>query len=272
MEELQHLRETILKDYPRLGKSDSFNFECGPQVQCFNHCCADVNIFLTPYDVLRMRKRLGIGSREFLDRYTLVPFDKSQKLPVPLFQMREDETKACQFVDQKTGCTIYEDRPWPCRIYPLGQASPGEGAEPGAEPFYFAMSEEFCKGHLSDHKWTVEEWLQDQGVEVYNEWGDLFKGVSVHPKLLDDVNLKPEQVDIYWRALYDLDEFREFIFKSTFLKRFEIDDDKIEALKTDDEVLLRFGFDFVRMALFGEKTIHVKDHAIKELRERRIAS
>ncbi|HKJ01944.1 MAG TPA: hypothetical protein VJ997_05800, partial [Longimicrobiales bacterium] len=70
------LRDRILAEHPRLGPDDPFNFACHPGVSCFNCCCHDVNVFLTPYDVMRLKNRLGIKSGEFLDRYTLAPVQK----------------------------------------------------------------------------------------------------------------------------------------------------------------------------------------------------
>ena len=55
MKELESLKKTILEQYPRLKEDAEFNFACHPGVSCFNQCCSDVNIFLTPYDVLRLK-------------------------------------------------------------------------------------------------------------------------------------------------------------------------------------------------------------------------
>lgn len=258
MDALKNLKETILKEYPRLTERDGFAFECGPHLECFNRCCADVNIFLTPYDVLRMRRAISLGSAEFLARYTLIPFDKTQHLPTPLMKMNDEPPKRCHFVDLQKGCTIYGDRPWPCRMYPLGMASPGESAGDEGKPFFFMMQEDICKGIGKPRVWTVEEWMSDQGVEEYAEFGELFKEVTLHPALLKGKTLTPQQIDMYWTSLYDLDKFREFIFGSSFLRRFEIPDSEAEALREDDEALLKFGFKWVRFALFGDKTVNIR--------------
>ncbi|MBM3325365.1 MAG: YkgJ family cysteine cluster protein [Calditrichaeota bacterium] len=263
MDSLANLKQTILKDYPRLSEQDGFAFECGAHLECFNVCCADVNIFLTPYDVLRMRKAVGLGSGEFLARYTLVPFDKSQHLPTPLLKMSETEGKACYFVDAFKGCTIYSHRPWPCRMYPLGSASPGETEKDADRLFYFMMREEFCQGHGCPHIWTVAEWLEDQGVAKYAEFGEMFKGITLHPAFSKGYQLSPQQIEMYWIALFDLDKFRGFIFSSSFLKRFEIPADFIELLRIDDEALLKFGFSWTALALFGDKTLNVRPEAVK---------
>ena len=116
----RELEEKILKDSPRLGPDDRFEFACHPGVSCFNRCCGDVNIFLSPYDVLRIRKRLGMTSRDFLEKYALLPVQKDMKTPVVVLRMGDDEAKTCPFLTDE-GCGIYSDRPWPCRMYPVGR-------------------------------------------------------------------------------------------------------------------------------------------------------
>ena len=43
----------------RLRAGDTFRFRCHPGVGCFNRCCRNLNLFLYPYDVIRLRNRLG---------------------------------------------------------------------------------------------------------------------------------------------------------------------------------------------------------------------
>ena len=70
-DEIQKFKEDILKNQKRLKPDSRFKFSCQPGVTCFNQCCRDVNILLTPYDVLRLKNRLGISSGEFLKKYTI---------------------------------------------------------------------------------------------------------------------------------------------------------------------------------------------------------
>ncbi len=262
MEELKKLKKTILEDYPHLDENDKFKFVCGPKLECFNKCCCDVNIFLTPYDVLRMRKAAGIGSGKFLADYTIIPFDRNLKLPMPLMQLDDSDDKRCHFVDKEKGCTIYGDRPWPCRMYPLGMGSPGELAGEDKKPFYFVMKEDVCKGHDCPKEWSVGEWMADQGVDEYVEFGELYKEISLHPAFANSkFKLTAKQVDLYWIALYDLDKFRRFIFDSSFFDRIVVEPDEVERIRTDDEALLRFGFRWIRMSLFGEKTFKITEQA-----------
>jgi hypothetical protein len=67
-------------------------------------------------------------------------------------------------------------------------------------------------------------------------------------------------------GLYDLDKFRKMIFESSFLDRYEIPDDEIATVKTDDEALLRLGFRWVSMALFGERSIPIRNEEDQKAR------
>ncbi len=256
---LRNLEEKLLEDSPRLGLDDKFKFGCHPGVSCFNRCCHDVNIFLSPYDVLRLKNRLGMTSTEFLDRYALLPVQKEMKTPVVVLRMNDDETKSCPFLNDD-GCSVYTDRPWPCRMYPLGMAAQKDTPDGwGGEKFYFLLQEEACKGFGEDTEWTVRQWLDDQGIYEYDRWGDGYKELTLHQFFeSDEAALSPEKMHMLFTACYDLDRFREFVFESTLLDRFEIDEEFVEAMRTDDEELLRFGYLWLQFSLFGEKTIRVK--------------
>jgi len=54
----------------QLNLDDKFKFRCHQGIACFNKCCENIDILLTPYDILRLKNRLGISSREFIDAYT----------------------------------------------------------------------------------------------------------------------------------------------------------------------------------------------------------
>jgi len=263
MDEIQNLKETILKEYPRLTKESKFKFSCHKNVSCFNKCCSDVNIFLTPYDIIRLKNKLKISSQEFLDKYTFLPIDEKQNHPVVMLKMGDDENKSCPFVTDE-GCSVYEDRPWSCRMFPLGVASPVDSAQNGDTEFYFLLHESVCKGFEEDEGWTVDEWIKDQKVEDYTQMGELFKEISLHDFFRKGKRLEPAKQEMFYTVCYNIDKFREFVFESTFLKRFDIDEDTVKKIKEDDKELLIFGYKWLRYCLFGEKTMQVKKELVKE--------
>jgi len=264
--EIEKFKEEILKEYPRLTKDNEFMFRCHKGVPCFNECCGDVNIFLTPYDIVRLKNRLGITSTEFLKKYTLVPFDENLMYPVILLKMNDDEKKTCPFVG-KNGCGVYADRPWACRMYPLGMASPRDDAGNTDKEFYFLLKEPICKGFEEDKKQTVGEWLESEGIEEYNLMGQDFKELTLHPFFSDKNNLSPQKIEMFFMACYDTDKFRDFLFGSSFFEKFEIEDAVKDKIKEDDVELLNFGYHWLRFSLFGEKTLVIKNDILKAKKE-----
>jgi Fe-S-cluster containining protein len=262
MREIEKLKKAILEEYPRLDINSEFNFRCHPGVACFNDCCGDVNIFLTPYDIIRLKNNLGIDSGEFLSRYTISPFDENLKYPIVLLKMEDDDKKSCPFVG-KDGCRVYPDRPWSCRMYPLGLASPGEGNEQLDKEFYFLLEESNCKGFAEKKKWTVSQWLKDQGINEYNEIGAHFKEIALHSFFQEGGNLPPEKIEMFFMVCYDIDKFRRFLFGSTFFDKFEVDEKIQDKIKNDDVELLKFGYNWLKFALFGEKTMKIKDGVLE---------
>jgi len=264
MNELDALKKTILEQYPRLDEDDKFTFSCHPGVSCFNQCCSDVNIFLTPYDVLRLKNRLGISSQEFLDKYTQLVADRKQQLPAVQLRMTETETKHCNFVNPEKGCTVYEDRPWSCRMYPVGQASPKESEDSKDEKFYFLLNEEVCKGAEDGKEWTISGWMKDQGVGEYDEFGEMFKEIAFHDFFEQGRILTAQKVEMFFLACYNLDRFKDFIKDTTFLSRFEIEEEQQALIMKDDEELLKFAFEWIKFGLFGEKTMKMKNQDNKK--------
>jgi len=269
-EEMDNLKKEILEQYPRMAETDVFTFACHSGVPCFNDCCSDVNIFLTPYDIIRLKNKLGITSDEFLKKYTVSPFSQKQKYPVIMLKMTDDEKKRCPFVTDE-GCSVYDDRPWSCRMYPLGQASPKEGSAEGDE-FFFLMKESVCKGFEEEVKQSVKEWMADQGIEEYREAGKLYKDITLHDFFEKGGELSPEKMEMFHLVCYNIDKFRKFLFESTFFNKFVVTEQVKEQLEGDDLELFKFGIQWLRFSLFGEKTMMIKDEVraakVTEVRNR----
>lgn len=258
-------QEAILHDCPRMGPDDRFAFECGKHLDCFTRCCADVSIVLAPYDVLRIKRALGIDSSEFLRRYTISPFSKDQKIPAVLLKM-DPRTRRCPFVTP-SGCSIYADRPWACRMYPLGVAEP-RNATPTDHAFHFLVREDLCHGHDQGCGSTVREWISSQGVEEHDAANDSFKALMLDEGWDTGPALVPQQMDMYHMACYDLDRFRRFVFETRFLELFDVDESRIEAMRTDDEELLEFAIQWLRFSLLRQRTMKMRTSAPEQAKQR----
>lgn len=112
-----------------------------------------------PYEGLRLSRRLGITTTEFLSRYT--------EAGGTVLQTRDDD-RGCVFLGPR-GCTVHPDRPLACRIYPLARWVSPEGDE--------------SFGHLTPHPetagiygthGTVDDYLTAQGLAPYFAMADRY--------------------------------------------------------------------------------------------------
>ncbi len=250
----------------KLGPESRFNFKCHKDVKCFTKCCRGINIILTPYDIIRLKNRLELPSDEFLALYTVPQIFEKTDLPVVTLKLLDDDSKSCPFV-RDDGCIVYEDRPSTCRYYPLGVASLShkEGAED--EGFYFFVNEPHCLGFEEEKSWNVKEWRKDQGVDIHDEinagWTDLIVRKRSFPP---NMQLNEKSKKMFFTACYDIDKFKRFIFESTFLSLYKIDDKTVEKIKTDEVALLDFAFKWMTWTLYkiGDFKINEKAAAKRE--------
>lgn len=230
----------------QLTKDSRFKFRCHPGVSCFTECCGKTTIILTPYDILRLKNRLRITSGEFLDRYTRTEAHDKSGFPMVIMDMPRFEGK-CPFVKPVTGCEVYTDRPATCRYYPIGQGT--LITEQGVEEFYFFVREPHCRGYEEDAEWTVASWREDQGVDKYDEMNLIWKTLMLR-RGQDGGPVTDERGNkLFAMVMYDLDQFRNFVFKSRFLQMFDVDDEVKEKIWDDDEELIKFGYQYIRMVL-----------------------
>jgi Fe-S-cluster containining protein len=215
-------------------------------------------LVLTPYDVLRLKNRLNLSSEVFLERYAASYVDEKYGVPVVKLKMNKDETRQCPFVSPE-GCVVYEDRPGACRLYPLGRAASKiyEGCRAGE--YYFMVKESHCLGLNEKQKWTVQEWLKDQGLDEYNIMNDFFMDITAGRQARIIKRLSDRQLQMYYMACYSLDDFRRFVFETSFLDRFDITQDVLSRIKTDENELMAFACQWLKFSLFGEKTLRLAD-------------
>lgn len=232
-----------------MDREHAFQFKCSPGVPCFTQCCQDVTIVLTPYDLVRLKNALGISSDAFLDQYTMVIPKENRLIPLVVLKMNEGDKK-CPFVTSE-GCTVYNDRPWPCRMFPLDMEDDGT--------FRVITAASKCLGLKEKDTCKIDDWLDSQGIGPYEEINELFSNItiSLQAQALDIDN--PKIRKMIFMSLYNLDKFKEFVFESTFLDRFEVEEEIVDKIRNDDLELLKFAFDWIKFGLFGEKLFWVKD-------------
>ncbi|MDH3328819.1 MAG: YkgJ family cysteine cluster protein [Desulfobulbaceae bacterium] len=251
---------------PKKLTLDSYlKFACHPDVPCFTACCHNIKIILTPYDILILRKRLGMASHKFITEYTQPTYLEKTDMPGVQIKLKED-TGGCPFVTPE-GCTVYSDRPSACRYYPVGMADFHEGGSDDAEEekFFFIVKEPHCKGFEEDKEWTIREWREDQGVDVRDEMNKEWLRLIMRRKSFGyQATLSDAAKRMFFMASTDLESFRNFIFNSSFLETYEVDDQTLEEIREDDLALMHFSFNYLANTLFGAQGMNIKKEKIAE--------
>lgn len=252
----------------KLTGNSRFKFRCHKGVRCFTACCSNINIVLPPYDLLRLRKRLEMTTEDFINQYCEIEILAKTLLPVITLKMKNDEKRSCPFLTPG-GCTVYEDRPNICRYYPVGMATlRKKDAEGGKDEFYFMTQEEHCKGFEENKEWTIAEWRKDQEADRYDEINRGWMEVLIKKKSFGEKEFPEIKNQMFFMVSTNTDYFREFVFGSSFLETYDIPQERIEKVRTDDGELLKLGYEWLRSAMFAEETLKLKDGVAEARKDR----
>lgn len=254
----------------RLDAQDSFFFRCHKGLACWNACCHGADITLTPYDILRLSRRLGLRPAEFLAQHTLPDHFPKTDLPVAKLKMGGADGKgACPFLADG-GCTVYDDRPATCRFYPLGLVSMKMKDGGAKEDFHFLVKEPHCLGHGEAQSQTVAEFRHQQGVDEYADrirgWIDILMKMASWASIGGPGGKKPtpQTQKMFFMATTDVDAFRSFVFGSSFLDKYAVPPEVAEECRTSDEALLELGYAWLKAVLFNEPTLSLREDVLKD--------
>jgi Fe-S-cluster containining protein len=238
-----------------LAETDTFTFKCHAGLSCFNRCCRNLNLFLYPYDIIRLKKSLKISSDQFIETYTDIVVRTGHHFPDVLLRMADNDEKTCIFLSPN-GCSVYSDRPHTCRLYPLEQGIYYDAVKNKTRPVHFFRPPEFCQGRYEDRPCTIKSWETEQEAAFYNtmtvQWADVMRLFQNDP--WGGEGPGGRQGKMAFMAAYNMDAFREFILTSTFLQRYSIKPDLRLKIKTDDLALLKLGMAWIKLFLFGVRT------------------
>lgn len=242
-------------DFPdnvtRLCGLKRFSFACNPNVACFTECCRELDLALTPYDVLCLSRELQLSAKDFIDRYVVIELDEKGMFPRLYLGMVDDGKASCPFISEN-GCKVYKSRPGACRAYPVGRGVTLD-ADGKKKELYVLVQEEHCKGFAEEQSYNAAEWCENQGLLQYNEINDEALSLLQHEQARKGATFTQEQKEYILLALYKLDEFREFISSPDNADKFSINEEERNSVIADDLKLLRFGICWLKEVLFKEK-------------------
>jgi len=197
---------TLPEHVTPIDKQDEFVFSCHSGVSCFTECCRELELSLSPYDVLRLKQALGITSQQFLEQYSVVEFSEDDLYPKVYLGMVDDQRVSCPFVTRQ-GCTVYNARPGACRTYPLGRGAYRSSGT--LKEVFVLVQEPHCQGFSQKKPYTVQSWHDDQGINKYNRHNDALLPIFNSTFFNKGNRLTQEQAELFILALYNIDQFKE---------------------------------------------------------------
>lgn len=244
-----------------IGPDHTFTFRCHQGLACFNRCCRNLNLFLYPYDVLRLRNNLEISADEFIERHVDVVMREGHYFPEVLLRMADNLEHTCPFL-QDHGCSVYADRPDTCRSFPVEQGALFDAASGRTTAVHFFRPPDFCLGQHEPTPWTVATWTEDQEARTYHRltarWAEIRRLFLNNPWGMEGP--QGAKGKMAFMAAYNIDRFRDFVFGSTFLKRYRVKPALVKKMRASDTALLEFGFEWIRVFVWGQasKQMHLK--------------
>lgn len=242
--------EQLPEQFQPIRTGQHISFACHPGVSCFTECCRELDLALTPYDVLRLKNHLQLGSGQFLDRYVIIEWEEGQLFPTYYLTMVDDGRASCIFVEEK-GCSIYSDRPGSCRAYPVGRGASRQENGASLESLVL-VREPHCQGFAESQQQSVGDYLLGQGIEEYNRFNDALLPLIQHPRIQDG-SFRPsrKQLDQYTLALYDLDQFRRDMVDGRVALNRPLNPAQLAGIAGDDPELLLLGIRWLMQEFFG---------------------
>lgn len=244
-------QDEFMASLPEIAPEATFCFDCGPHLKCFNKCCADLTLPLTPYDVARLRGNLNMESGEFLRLFTQARSFPDTGFPLLFLKMADNPKAQCPFV-RPEGCSVYKDRPGACRYYPLGRGA--RLGRAGVSERFFLAREEHCLGFIGGAPKTPQEWLKCQSLGKFNYFNDKYMRLASLIKATARP-LDQRMSAMCMLCLYQLERFREYIKIALVFDALGIEAEKQARIMLTngegDEACLDLAFEWLEIMIFG---------------------
>lgn len=170
-------------------------------------CCHGVGelFALTPYDVYEITKSLNKSFDDLIDdKLEIIVEDK---INLPHLKMY-GENERCSFLNAEDRCSIHDNRPNVCRLFPLGRVYEKDDFK------YFLQTDACKKPKLG--KMKVKKWIKIDNYKENKEfimiWYKLIKALTFRMKFVRDneeiQNINKDLIDTFYRMnLLDGEDF-----------------------------------------------------------------
>lgn len=235
-------------------ENKKFNFGCHPGLACFTTCCKNVDMYLFPYDIIRLKNCTGMHSEHFLRNHTQLTYGSNPYFPSVMMKLTDD--KWCPFLAPE-GCSAYKDRPSSCRTYPIERAVDRTPERKTPMDYYFLTNHSYCLGHGESGIFSVKDWMRNQKIDTFNVMNDLWaeiESVFMTNPWKGEGRGGPQQ-QLAFMVCYNVDGFRDYMYSNALLRQFRISGNQKKSIETDDSELLKFGFQWLKLLLTGSSNL-----------------
>lgn len=155
-------------DSLKIGLDEQFKFGC---TMCGKCCINREDILLSPRDIYRMSKELGISTEDLFKQYCETYVGTDSRIPIVRLQPR-GSVKRCPLLKNRK-CMVHRAKPAVCAMFPIGRCLMAENPKEGFRDFskarlqYIFMNPE-CGDKSETH--TVREYLESFGVPIEDEF------------------------------------------------------------------------------------------------------
>lgn len=149
-------------DAMKIGMDEPFSFHC---TMC-GKCCMDrEDILLSPKDIYRMARELGMAPDDLFGQYCEAYIGQDSRIPIVRLKPREPARRCPLLKNRK--CMVHNAKPVVCAMFPIGRCMVAENPKEGIGDFSktrleYIFVDPACGDKSETH--TVREYLESFGI------------------------------------------------------------------------------------------------------------
>lgn len=200
----QRMKDIMARfDSMKIGLDEPFQFGC---TMCGECCINREDILLSPRDIYRMAKELGLSAGSLFLKYCEAYVGQDSRMPVVRLNPSGPDRRCPLLKDRK--CMVHNAKPTVCAMFPIGRClvgkNPGEGiTDISKTNLQYIFVNPGCGNKSSTY--TVREYLESSGIPVYDEYfmewqRTVLRSVNILRKAEKEV--RKEVMEQVWSAAF----------------------------------------------------------------------
>ncbi len=182
------------QEFVKQSDASEFKFHC--RDDC-TKCCENSTVMLSPYDLQRILQAKQISFQHFLNHYGLLFYNQDLH---NMLCIKLRSNPACVFLKESL-CSIYEHRPFGCRMYPLGFHLRNKGGINEEVVFFDTKG---CPGFGEGNLWNVAAWKKGINISEYIPFFKIWDSICTYFDHHNFPKDNMEFVKLFYTLAYDI--------------------------------------------------------------------